>query len=136
MSELVTVAIPTLNAGPEFVRTLAAVRAQRLGGGCELELVVCDSGSDDGTVAMARSHGARVIEILRSEFSHGGTRNRMMSESTRNPRGPAHPGRRPGALGLGGPSAGRILGNGRRRARVRALPTTPRRKCERHARTV
>jgi glycosyltransferase involved in cell wall biosynthesis len=26
------------------------------------ELIVLDSGSDDGTVAIARSHGARVID--------------------------------------------------------------------------
>ncbi len=50
---LVTVAIPTLNAGPDFAQTLAAVRAQRVDR--ELELLICDSGSLDDTVALARS---------------------------------------------------------------------------------
>jgi rhamnosyltransferase len=74
-----TVAIPTLNAGPEFLETLAALRAQRVDD--ELEIVICDSGSTDETVALARSHNARVIEIPRESFSHGATRNLLMSES-------------------------------------------------------
>jgi glycosyltransferase involved in cell wall biosynthesis len=75
----ITVAIPTLDAGAEFARVLAAVRSQRID--AELELLVCDSGSSDGTVAVARQHGARVIEIPRERFSHGGTRNLLASEA-------------------------------------------------------
>jgi rhamnosyltransferase len=78
MSGAVTVAIPTLNAGPDFARTLAAIRAQHLDDR-ELELLICDSGSSDETVALARAHQARVIEIPRNSFSHGGTRNRLMA---------------------------------------------------------
>lgn len=78
---MVTVAIPTLDAGPSFTRTLEAIRGQRLAPPDELELLVCDSGSVDETVAVARNHGARVIEITRAEFSHGGTRNLLMAES-------------------------------------------------------
>ena len=77
MPPSVTVAIPTLNAGSGFTRTLDALAAQRL----EHELLVCDSGSSDGTVALARSRGARVIEIARTAFSHGATRNLLMSEA-------------------------------------------------------
>jgi GT2 family glycosyltransferase len=76
----VTIAIPTLDAGPEFAHVLAAVRAQRVE--APLELLVCDSGSRDGTVALARRHDARMIEIDRREFSHGGTRNLLMRESS------------------------------------------------------
>lgn len=76
---MVTVAIPTLNAGPAFARTLQAVRTQRVA--AELELLVCDSSSDDGTAALARSSGARVIEIARADFSHGATRNLLVSEA-------------------------------------------------------
>jgi glycosyltransferase involved in cell wall biosynthesis len=76
----VTVAIPTLNAGPGFARTLAAVRSQHLEDQ-DLELLICDSGSSDGTVVLARSHGAEVIEIPPEQFSHGGTRNLLMSRS-------------------------------------------------------
>jgi rhamnosyltransferase len=43
--------------------------------------VVCDSGSRDGSVAVARGHGAKVIEIARQSFSHGATRNLLMERS-------------------------------------------------------
>lgn len=79
MSADATVAIPTLNAGPRFIETLAAVRAQRVDR--HVELLVCDSGSSDGTAGAARAHGARVIEIPRASFSHGATRNLLMSEA-------------------------------------------------------
>lgn len=39
------------------------------------EVIVVDSGSRDGTVAIARSHGARVIEIPRERFTYGGALN-------------------------------------------------------------
>ncbi len=80
MPNTVTVAIPTLNAGPGFARTLAAVRSQRVTAE-DLELLVCDSGSSDQTVALARSYGAEVIEIAPEQFSHGGTRNLLMARS-------------------------------------------------------
>jgi glycosyltransferase involved in cell wall biosynthesis len=73
--ETVSVAIPTLNGGPKFARVLAALEAQEGLGG--LELIVIDSGSSDGTVELARAHGARVLEIPQEEFNHGETRNRM-----------------------------------------------------------
>jgi glycosyltransferase involved in cell wall biosynthesis len=75
----VTVAIPVLNGGAVLDEVLRAVRCQRLPG--EVELLVCDSGSDDGSVTLARSHGARVIEIEPAQFSHGGTRNLLMREA-------------------------------------------------------
>jgi len=73
---LVTVAIPTLNAGPDFAQTLTAVRAQRIDR--EIELLVCDSGSSDETVSLSRSYGAEVLNIPPESFSHGGTRNLLM----------------------------------------------------------
>lgn len=75
----ITVAIPTLDAGPDFARVLAAVRGQYVD--AEVDLLVCDSGSTDATVTLAHHHGARVIEISRAEFSHGGTRNLLASEA-------------------------------------------------------
>src|SRR5450755_3548064 len=80
MDSSVTVAIPTLNAGPEFDRTLAAVRAQRIDR--TLQLLICDSGSADDTVAAARAYRADVLQITRETFSHGGTRNLLMSHAT------------------------------------------------------
>ena len=44
----------------------------------EVELLIVDSGSTDGSLEIARRHGARVHEIPSREFSHGGTRNLMM----------------------------------------------------------
>ena len=62
-------------------QTLAAVRAQKLSPPRPVELLVCDSGSRDGTIAIARSYGAEVIEIEPSSFSHGPTRNLLMHRS-------------------------------------------------------
>ena len=45
------------------------------------ELIVCDSGSRDGSARLAREHGARVIEIEPRRFSHGGTRNMLLAAS-------------------------------------------------------
>jgi glycosyltransferase involved in cell wall biosynthesis len=69
----VSVVIPTLNAGVEFEWLLRKLRGQR--GLREVEIVIVDSGSRDGTVACARALGAKVIEILPSEFSHSHARN-------------------------------------------------------------
>ena len=74
---VVTVAIPVLNGARHLDEVLEAVRAQRIDR--ELEILIVDSGSTDGSVEIARRHGAVVHEIPKSEFSHGGTRNRMMA---------------------------------------------------------
>ena len=69
----VSVVIPTLNAGSEFVWMLRKLRAQC--GVRDIEIVVVDSGSTDGTVQAARNADAVVVEILPSEFSHSHARN-------------------------------------------------------------
>jgi glycosyltransferase involved in cell wall biosynthesis len=74
----VTVAIPVRDGGELFARTLAALARQTV----EHELLVCDSGSSDGSLARAREHGARAIEIPPREFSHGRTRNLLLEEAT------------------------------------------------------
>jgi len=73
----VTVAIPVRDGGELLARTLAAVARQTV----EHELLVCDSGSTDDSLALARSHDARVIEIPPREFNHGGTRNLLLAEA-------------------------------------------------------
>jgi rhamnosyltransferase len=73
---LATVALPIRNAGPGLAAVLDAVARQRVPG--EVELLVCDSGSTDGSAELARRAGARVIEITPAAFSHGGTRNLLM----------------------------------------------------------
>jgi GT2 family glycosyltransferase len=70
----VTVAIPTREGGELFAGVLAALAAQTV----EHELLVCDSGSLDGSVALAREHGARVLKIAPERFTHGGVRNRLI----------------------------------------------------------
>jgi glycosyltransferase involved in cell wall biosynthesis len=73
----VTVAIPVLDGERYLDEVLAAVRAQRLDK--EVELLIVDSGSSDRSLEIARDHDAVVHQIERHEFSHGGTRNRMMA---------------------------------------------------------
>jgi GT2 family glycosyltransferase len=74
----VTVAIPVRDGGELLGRTLLALSRQTVAH----ELLVCDSGSSDGSVALAHEHGARVLEIAPGEFSHGGTRNLLMAQAT------------------------------------------------------
>jgi glycosyltransferase involved in cell wall biosynthesis len=73
----VSVGIPVLNGGAVFADVLWALARQSV----EHELVVCDSGSTDGSLELAREHGARIIEIPRDAFSHGDVRNRLMDAS-------------------------------------------------------
>jgi rhamnosyltransferase len=69
----VSILIPVKNGGDDLARCLAAIARQRIDQ--EPEVIVVDSGSDDGSVELARRHGARVIEIPADEFDHGRTRN-------------------------------------------------------------
>ncbi len=77
MAADVTVAIPVLNGARYLDEVLGAVRAQRTDR--DVELLIVDSGSTDGSLEIAESHGARIHRIAGAEFSHGGTRNRMMA---------------------------------------------------------
>ena len=76
---VVTVAIPVLNGGGQLLGTLAAVRNQSLE--AEVELLVADSGSTDGSREAAVGHGARVIDVPSGEFGHGRTRNLLLREA-------------------------------------------------------
>ena len=79
MNRLVSVAMPVRNGGLRLREVLAAVRAQRVDR--EVELVVADSGSTDGSIDVAREHGADVLTIPPGTFSHGGTRNHLMERT-------------------------------------------------------
>jgi len=66
----VSVIVPVKDGGPLLHRVLDGVRSQH-----EVELIVIDSGSMDGSQAVARAAGAELIEIQPEEFGHGRTRN-------------------------------------------------------------
>jgi glycosyltransferase involved in cell wall biosynthesis len=69
--------VPVKDGGALLDEVLAAVAAQ-----APDELIVLDSGSNDDSVAIARHHGARVIEIDPATFKHGPTRN-LAAEASR-----------------------------------------------------
>ncbi|MHB8880191.1 MAG: glycosyltransferase family 2 protein [Thermodesulfovibrionales bacterium] len=67
---MVTVIIPTLNAGKQIGPLLEKLRSQTI----PCEILVIDSSSDDATVSIARSLNAGTIVINRADFDHGGSR--------------------------------------------------------------
>jgi GT2 family glycosyltransferase len=71
----VSVAIPVRDGGELLAEVLAALAVQTV----EHELIICDSGSRDGSLELAREHGARVLEIPSERFTHGGVRNRLIA---------------------------------------------------------
>lgn len=66
-----SVVIPVKDGARYLGELLAAVHAQ----GEDVEILVIDSGSRDGSVQIARDGGARVLEIAPETFGHGRTRN-------------------------------------------------------------
>jgi rhamnosyltransferase len=76
----VSVAIPVLNGGASFREVLGGIARQRID--AEVELVVADSGSTDGTREFAIDQGAKVVDVPPGTFSHGGTRNLLMEHSS------------------------------------------------------
>ncbi len=76
----VSVIIPTRNAGKLFEQTLKALAGQNYAG--EIEIVIIDTESEDGTPALAQKFGAKVIPIKKSMFNHGLTRNQAVENSS------------------------------------------------------
>ena len=74
---MLRVIVPTLNAAadwPRFASALfQAVRPE--------QVLIIDSASSDDTVRLAREAGCGILSIARSEFNHGGTRQRAATES-------------------------------------------------------
>ncbi|SDC82859.1 MULTISPECIES: glycosyltransferase family 2 protein [unclassified Candidatus Frackibacter] len=76
MKKSVSIIIPTFNGGRIFKDCLEAIKRQKYSG--EIQLIIIDSGSTDGTVAEAREAGADIIQIDKEEFNHGRARNRAL----------------------------------------------------------
>lgn len=66
------ISIPTYNGGKKWEEAAAAIRKDINEDG---RVRVIDSGSTDNTVRIAKEYGFDVLNILKSEFNHGGTRN-------------------------------------------------------------
>ena len=73
-SEPLSRVIRTLNGADTLGAVLTGLR---LGEGDQL--IVVDSGSRDGTVALARSHGAELVPIRKEDFSYGRALNRGLA---------------------------------------------------------
>jgi rhamnosyltransferase len=69
---------PTLNPGHDFAKWVEALKIQDL----NLDKVlIIDSGSNDQTVHLALHEGLDVLEINKTEFNHGATRQRAVEEN-------------------------------------------------------
>lgn len=73
MNKSVSIIIPTLNAEKDIEKLINALNRQTVK---LTEIVVVDSESDDSTVEICKKYdNVRVIQIARSEFDHGKTRD-------------------------------------------------------------
>jgi glycosyltransferase involved in cell wall biosynthesis len=70
---VISIVLLVKNGGDDLRRCLDGIERQRVDG--DVETIVVDSGSQDGSVALARERGAQVHEIGSREFGHGATRN-------------------------------------------------------------
>lgn len=70
---MISIVIPVKDGGEELRRCLWGIDRQRVDE--EVEVVVVDSASRDGSAELARAMGARVHSIAAADFNHGGTRN-------------------------------------------------------------
>ncbi len=76
---MISVIIPVKDGGEDLRRCLDAIARQRVDE--EVEVIVIDTDSQDGSRELARSRGARVIEIGAADFRHGATRNVAAAEA-------------------------------------------------------
>lgn len=78
----VSVIIPTQNAGSEFDYILRKIVQQE--GIREIELIIVDSGSTDGTLDICRSYTRNIFQVTSGNFHHARTRNFAAGKATGN----------------------------------------------------
>ena len=71
---LISVVIRTLNEARHLPSLLAGIASQQLGAHIA-EVVLVDSGSNDGTLDIAAAHGCRIVHIRKEDFSFGRSLN-------------------------------------------------------------
>lgn len=69
----ISIVIRTLNEAPQLKSLFSDILAQKFRG--EIDLVVVDNASTDGTVSIAKEYGARVETISRNSFTHPASLN-------------------------------------------------------------
>jgi len=74
----VSIIIPTLNAGVKLGELLDVLDAQTIEA---QEIIIIDSGSNDGSAEVAESHGCKLIRINKDDFDHGTARNLGVSQT-------------------------------------------------------
>jgi rhamnosyltransferase len=78
-SNIISIVIPTLNAGVQFGAILDSLNNQTIKPSL---IIVTDSESGDQTRQIAESRNCKVITISRGKFDHGTARNLAMAEVT------------------------------------------------------
>jgi rhamnosyltransferase len=68
---MVSVIIPTFNAGTYINRLISSLREQSI----ECEIIIIDSSSLDKTIGIVKSGDSKKVTIRKEDFSHGKTRN-------------------------------------------------------------
>ena len=82
MNPMVSIIIPTLNAEKELPNLLKALHFQRQ---TIHEIIIIDSASTDRTVDICKSDpSVTLLQILRTEFDHGKTRDLALRHSSGN----------------------------------------------------
>jgi glycosyltransferase involved in cell wall biosynthesis len=79
MDNNVSIIIPTFNGGSILRECLEALSNQSFSG--DIQLVVIDSGSSDGTVDLVEQFGAEIMIIDQKDFHHSRTRNKAVSKA-------------------------------------------------------
>jgi len=74
MSILVSVIIRTLNEERYLPELLSSINTQNQKD-FDVEVILVDSGSEDGTLSIAKSHGCRITYISKDQFSFGSSLN-------------------------------------------------------------